>query len=446
MFDYVLMNAKIINEGRITEEDIAIKEGRIARIDQNISSLPAKRVIDLQGKYLMPGMIDDQVHFREPGMPHKGDIFTESRAAVAGGITSYMEMPNTNPPTLDVAALQEKKRRAAQKSLANYAFYLGTSTDNLEQVKRITPEHACGIKIFMGSSTGNMCIDDPAILEQFFAHAPILVATHCEDDHIIKQQLDYYQSLYGNNIPIALHPYIRSHQACYQSSLLAVSLARRYQTKLHVLHLTTAHELSLFDAGHHRNKRITLEACVHHLFFNEQDYARLGTRIKCNPAIKKRADQQALLTAVQQDRIDVIATDHAPHSWQEKQQAYTQAPAGLPLVQHALLSLFELQQRYQLDLPQIVTKACHAPADIYGVQQRGYIREGYWADITVVDMHQPYYVHPGNIAYKCGWSPFTGHRFPASIHHTFVNGKLAYDQGRICETGSGMALEFRYAS
>ena len=442
MFDYKLINCRIINEGVIRENDLAIKQGRIAHIDQDLSNLSARHTIDLQGKYLMPGMIDDQVHFREPGMPHKADIFTESRAAVAGGITSYMEMPNTAPPTLSVTDLQAKKQRASQKSLANYAFYLGTSTTNLEQVKRITNRDACGIKIFMGSSTGNMCIDDPELLTSFFANAPILVATHCEDDQIIRQQLAYYKDKYGDKVSPASHPYIRSHHACYQSSRLAVSLAKRYQTRLHVLHLTTANELNLFQAGRHQDKRITLEACVHHLFFNETDYIRLGNAIKCNPAIKQKADQLALINAVNQDIVDIIATDHAPHSWDEKQQPYLQAPAGIPLVQHALLSLFDLQKQGHINLTTIVKKACHAPADIYGVQERGYIREGYWADLTVVDCNTPYYVHRGNIAYKCGWSPFLGYRFPASIAYTFVNGRLAYQQGNIYEVGSGKALEF----
>ena len=450
MFDYKLINGKLINEGCITEQDLAIKQGRIARIDKNLSALPARVTMDLQGQYLMPGMIDDQVHFREPGLMHKGDIFTESRAAVAGGITSYMEMPNTNPPTLSAADLQAKKHRASKKSLANYAFYLGTSTTNLEEVKRISHKDACGVKIFMGSSTGNMCIDDPELLAQFFANAPILVATHCEDDQLIKQQLAYYKERYGERVPPTLHPYIRSHQACYQSSQLAVSLAKRYQTKLHVLHMTTANELQLFQSGSHQDKSITLEACVHHLFFNESDYPRLGNAIKCNPAIKQKVDQQALIAAVNNNTLDVIATDHAPHSRQEKQQAYLQAPAGLPLVQHALLSLFALHEQGHFALTTIVNKACHAPADIYGVQERGYIREGYWADLTVMDMNRPYYVHQGNIAYKCGWSPFLGYRFPTRVAYTFVNGKLAYEDvdghrhrhGQIHEVGSGQALEF----
>lgn len=438
----LISNATIVNEGRIREADILIRNGRIERIGKGLKAEGSDPVIDAGGKLLLPGMIDDQVHFREPGLTHKGDIATESRAAVAGGITSYMEMPNVNPPTLSAEALEAKYRLAAQKSLANHAFYLGASNDNLENIKSLDPKAACGVKVFMGASTGNMLVDDPKILEGIFAHSPVLIATHCEDTPTILANEERYKREFGDNLSAVHHPLIRSEEACYKSSALAVELARRHGAKLHVLHLTTAKELSLFSKGEVGDKQITVEACVHHLFFNQNDYAAKGNLIKCNPSIKTPADQSALIRAVDEDVIDIIATDHAPHTLEEKQRPYLQAPSGLPLVQYALLSLLELHFDGKFSLEKIVQKTSHAPARRFELKERGFIREGYWADLVLIDPARPTPVERASVLSKCGWSPFEGYRFRASIDTTLVNGRIVWRNGELDSSVPGQRLEF----
>lgn len=439
----LILNATVVNEGRIREADVLIRNGRIEHIGRGLRAEGSDQVIDAGGKLLLPGMIDDQVHFREPGLTHKGDIATESRAAVAGGITSYMEMPNVNPPTLNAEALEAKYRLAAQKSLANHAFYLGASNDNLENVKSLDPKAACGVKVFMGASTGNMLVDDPKILEGIFAHSPVLIATHCEDTPTILANEARYKREFGDNLSAEHHPLIRSEEACYKSSALAVELARRHGAKLHVLHLTTAKELSLFAKGEIDGKQITVEACVHHLFFNQNDYAAKGNLIKCNPSIKTPADQAALIRAVDEDLIDIIATDHAPHTLEEKQRPYLQAPSGLPLVQYALLSLLELHFDGKFSLEKIVQKTSHAPARRFELRERGFIREGYWADLVLVDPRRPTPVERESVLSKCGWSPFEGYRFRASIDTTLVNGRVVWRSGELDASAQpGQRLQF----
>jgi len=438
----LITNAKVINEGQIQALDVYIDNGRIESIGADLSSTPADRVIDAQGLYLMPGMIDDQVHFREPGLTHKGNIASESRAAIAGGITSYMEMPNTNPITDSAEAVEEKYQRAATKSLANFAFYLGATNTNLEAIKSLDPNLASGVKVFMGASTGNMLVNDPKVLEGIFEHCPILIATHCEDTPMIEANAQKFRERYGDDIPIECHPEIRSREACLKSSSLAVSLAKTHGANLHVLHLTTADELKLFQAGDVRHKKITAEVCVHHLFFSSDDYARLGAQIKCNPAIKLPSDRAALQQAVLDDVIDIIATDHAPHTWEEKQGTYFKSPAGLPLVQHALLSLLEHHYNGSFSLEKIVQKTSHAVAQRYQVKDRGFIREGYWADLVLVDLHKPTTVSKDNILYHCGWSPFQGTTFHSSIVSTIVNGHVVFDQGALQDAPLGQRLQF----
>jgi dihydroorotase len=439
----LILNATVVNEGRIREADILIRNGRIEQIGPGLNAGKGDQVIDAAGKLLLPGMIDDQVHFREPGLTHKGDIATESRAAVAGGITSYMEMPNVNPPTLTAETLEAKYQLAAQKSLANHAFYLGASNDNLENIKSLDPKAACGVKIFMGASTGNMLVDNPQTLEGIFAHSPVLIATHCEDTPTILANETRYKQQFGDDIAIEYHPLIRSEEACYKSSRLAVELAQRHGSRLHVLHLTTAKELSLFSKGEIRNKQITAEACVHHLFFNQNDYAAKGNLIKCNPAIKTAADQAALIKAVNDDLIDIVATDHAPHTWEEKQRPYLQAPSGLPLVQYALLSMLEHYFDGRFSLEKIVQKTAHAPAQRFDVHERGFIREGYWADLVIIDPQRRVTVERKAVLSKCGWSPFEGYTFRAGIDTTLVNGRIVYREGRIDPASiSGQRLQF----
>lgn len=439
----LITNARIVNEGSIKEADLLIKDGKIDQIGSALSAGLADQVIDAQGKFMLPGMIDDQVHFREPGLTHKGEIATESRAAVAGGITSFMEMPNVNPATLTHEALEDKYQRAKQKSLANFAFYLGASNDNLEQVKSVDPNAACGVKVFMGASTGNMLVDDPKILEGIFSESPILVATHCEDTPTIKANEAIYREKYGDDVPMQCHPKIRSEEACYMSSSMAVELAKKFGTQLHVLHITTAKELGLFTKGDVQGKSITAEACVHHLFFNETFYEEKGALIKCNPAIKTEFDQKSIIEAVNNDVIDVIATDHAPHTWEEKQQSYFNAPAGLPLVRHALLSLLEFYHQGIFSLETIVKKTSHNVARRYQVKDRGFIREGYWADLVLVDVNTPFLASKENALYKCGWSPFDGYQFASSIDTTIVNGNVIFKDGQFADTSSlGKRLEF----
>ncbi len=438
---WVLKNAVVVNEGRQFGADLIVAGGRIERIGVGLAAAGG-RELDLGGAWLLPGMIDDQVHFREPGFEHKGSIATESRAAVAGGITSYMEMPNCNPQTVTMAALLNKHTRAATASVANYAFYFGATNDNLEAIKGVDVSKACGVKVFMGASTGNMLVDDERTLEGIFASCPLLIATHCEDTPTITANEARARAEFGDAIPIQMHPRIRSAEACYKSSSLAVALAKRYASRLHVLHLTTARELELFEPGPVTAKRVTAEACVHHLFFDDAWYPTLGADIKCNPAIKTRADRLALLGAVNDDRIDVIATDHAPHTRQEKSADYLGAPAGLPLVQHALLSLIEHVRAGDMSIERVVGKTAHAPALLFDVRERGFIREGYWADLVVVDPGAATVVDDEPVYAKCAWTPFRGVTFHSRVTHTFVNGNLAFEHGRFHDVPAGRALEF----
>ena len=433
-----IVNARIVNEGAVVEGDLSIAGGRIAGVGARGPDGAA--VFDAAGAWLLPGMIDDQVHFREPGFEHKGTIATESRAAVAGGVTSYLEMPNCNPRTVTAEALEDKHARAAAGSMANYGFYLGATNDNLDAVKAVDRRLACGIKVFMGSSTGDMLVDDERTLEAIFANAPLLVATHCEHTPTILANESRARARYGDRIPFGEHPRIRSAEACYRSSSLAVALARRHGTRLHVLHLTTARELDLFEPGDSAGKQVTAEACVHHLFFDDTAYADHGARVKCNPAIKSAADRDALWTAVSDGRIDVIATDHAPHTAEEKARPYSTAPAGLPLVQHALLVLFEQVRSGRCTVATLVEKTAHAPARLFDVRERGFIREGYWADLVLVDPSAASRDEP--VLSKCGWSPFSGFPFNARVRATWVNGELRYRDGRFLPGAGGHAVEF----
>ncbi|MAF83555.1 MAG: dihydroorotase [Chromatiales bacterium] len=437
----LIKNACIVNEGQTIDGDVLIRAGRIERISAGITAAEADDIIDAGGLHLLPGLIDDQVHFREPGLTAKGDIATESAAAVAGGITSFMEMPNVKPPTTDRQALEDKYARATGRSRANFAFYLGASNDNLDEIRRLEPTDACGIKMFMGASTGNMLVDDPEVLDRVFADSPLLLVTHCEDTPMITANEQAMREKYGDDVPMAEHPVIRSAEACYASSSLAVELARRHDARLHVFHLTTGRELELFAPGPIGGKSITAEVCVHHLFFDESRYADLGTQIKCNPAIKTAADREALLDGLATGRLDVVATDHAPHLAEEKAGTYFNAPAGLPLVQHALLSLLEHVHDGRLSLELVVTRSSHAVADLFGITERGYIREGYRADLVLVDLKGKTTVSPKNILYKCGWSPFDGYRFRSSIAATLVNGVIAYRDGIVTDEIAGQRLD-----
>ena len=443
MNSYLIKAATIVNEGQKIVADVLIKDGFITKIGQNLSANGAQE-INAEGQYLLPGMIDDQVHFREPGLTHKADIFTESMAAVAGGITSFMEMPNTVPNTLTQDLLIDKYNIAAETSLANYSFYMGASNDNIEEVLKTDPKNVCGIKVFMGSSTGNMLVDNEKTLENIFSQAPILVATHCEDEATIRHNLADYKAKYGDDLTIDMHPLIRSAEACYKSSSLAVELAKRYHTRLHILHISTAKEIALFDNTIPlAAKKITAEACVHHLWFNDKDYATKGNFIKWNPAVKTEEDQNGILAGVLSDNIDVIATDHAPHTLEEKQQAYSQAPSGGPLVQHALPALLEMHLQGKISLEKIVEKTAHNLAICFDIEKRGFIREGYWADLVLVDLKDSWTVTKLNNFYKCGWSPFDGETFQASITHTFVSGNLAYVKGRFTTDQIGKRLTFK---
>ena len=437
-----IVNAKLVNEGRIVATDVLVRGDRIERI--GVGAVPAgAQVVDLGGKHLLPGLIDGQVHCREPGLTHKATIASESLAAVCGGVTSFLEMPNTTPPTTDRAALAAKKEIAAATCHTNYGFYLGATNTNLEEIRRAGPADACGIKVFMGASTGNMLVDDPATLEGIFREARLPVATHCEDTPMIREAEKRAREKYGDAVPMSEHPKIRSAEACYKSSSLAVGLARRHGTRLHVLHLTTARELSLFDAGPIAGKRITAEVCVHHLWYDESSYADLGARIKCNPAIKTAADRDALRRAVAADVIDVIATDHAPHTLEEKSRPYFEAPSGLPLVQHSLLMLLEQHRDGLYSLEKIVEKAAHSPAVLFGIERRGFVREGYFADLVAVDLDGSTLVDADEIRYKCGWSPLEGTRFHSRVLMTMVNGVPVYRGGQPTGARAARALEFR---
>lgn len=438
----LIKQARIVNRGTITEGDILIKDGRIVKIARDISA-PEAKIIDAKGQLAIPGIIDDQVHFREPGLTHKGEIYTEAKAAVAGGITSFMEMPNVNPPTLTQELLEAKYQRAAQCSLANYSFYMGASNDNIEEVLKTNPKTVCGVKIFMGSSTGNMLVDNEKTLANLFSQVPILIATHCEDERTIQANIAKAKAAYGEDIPIELHPVIRSVEGCYKSSSMAVSLAKKHNTRLHILHISTQDELALF-----RNdipleeKRITAEVCVHHLFFNSEDYATKGVKIKWNPAVKGRVHQEALLPALLSDKLDVIATDHAPHLPSEKANSYFNCPSGGPLVQHALNVMLDFYHKGKISIEKIVEKMCHAPAVCYELADRGYLEEGQWADIVLVDEQASWTVAPENILYKCGWSPFEGDTFKGKVNTTIVSGHLAYHEGKFDEKKWGERLAF----
>ncbi|MDQ3192129.1 MAG: dihydroorotase [Bacteroidota bacterium] len=440
--NYLIKGASIVNEGKIEVADVLIHNGRISAINSTIDPMPEVIIIEGQGKILLPGVIDDQVHFREPGLTHKADIYTESKAAVAGGVTSFMEMPNTVPNTLTIDLLEEKYKLAENKSLANYSFFMGASNDNMDEVLKVDPKNVCGVKIFMGSSTGNMLVDKRETLEGIFSKCKMLIATHCEDEETIQLNTQAYINKYGEDIPIEAHPLIRSAEACFKSSSFAIELAKKHNARLHVLHISTAKELELFEKKPLKEKRITAEACIHHLWFSDEDYKTKGTLIKWNPAVKTKNDKDAILNAVKEGLIDIIATDHAPHTLEEKQNKYLKAPSGGPLVQHGLVAMCELYHQGKITLEKIVEKMCHAPAELFEIEKRGFVKEGYWADLVLLDLNSPWKVEKQNIFYKCGWSPFENQVFKSKITHTFVNGHLAYDNGKFDETIKGSRLRF----
>ncbi|MEM6842983.1 MAG: dihydroorotase [Bacteroidota bacterium] len=443
MHNTKIINVRLVNEGKVQEVDVLIEGYFISRIDTDLSSVNTRDTYDAQGKYLLPGLIDDQVHFREPGLTHKATIYSESKAAIAGGITSFMEMPNTVPNTLTQDLLQDKYNIAARSSLANYSFYMGVSNDNLDEVLKTNTQQVCGLKVFMGSSTGNMLVDNEQTLRNVFAKSPMLVATHCEDEATIRANMQQFREKYGEEVPIECHPEIRNEEACYKSSSLAVALAKEFGTRLHVLHISTAKELSLFSNEIPlEEKHITAEACLHHLWFNNQDYEAKGTLIKWNPAVKTAQDQKAILAAVLDNTIDVLATDHAPHTLAEKQNTYFKAPSGGPLVQHNLVALLEMYHQGKITLEKIVEKACHHPAQMFQIDRRGFVREGYYADLVMVDLNQPWTVQSDNILYQCGWSPFEGTTFQSSVTHTFVSGRCVYADGHFDESQPGLRLQF----
>ena len=445
----LITDASIVNEGKTFLGSVLIEDQIISKIfteekrERLLEKTLADKIIDAKGKYLFPGCIDDQVHFREPGLTHKAEIYTEAKAAVAGGITTFMEMPNTVPQTLTQNLLEEKYQNAAKKSLANYSFFMGASNDNIDEVLKTNARNVCGIKIFMGSSTGNMLVDKRETLEEIFSQSKLLIAAHCEDETTIKHNLEIYKQKYGENIPIECHPLIRNDEACYRSSSMAVELATKHNTRFHVLHISTAKELSLFNNKIPlKEKRITAEACIHHLWFSDADYKTKGNFIKWNPAIKTSADRDAVLKGVLDNKIDIIATDHAPHTLAEKQQTYFKTPSGGPLVQHALVTMLELHHRGKITLEKIAEKMSHAVADCFKIEKRGYIREGYFADLVLVDLNAPWIVEKSNLLYKCNWSPFEGQTFQSKVTHTFVSGHLAYHNDHFDESQKGMRLLF----
>ena len=438
----LIKNAKLVNEGRIVEGDILIADAFILKIASDISD-PAAEVIDVKGSFVLPGIIDDQVHFREPGLTHKGTIATESRAALAGGITTFMEQPNTNPQTTTIQKLEEKFGMASNSAFANYSFLFGGTNDNLEELKKLDKNACSGVKLFLGSSTGNMLVDDEVVLEQIFRNTEMVISTHCEDETTIKRNLAKYKEEYGEAIPIKYHPLIRSTEACYLSSSKAIGLAKKTGARLHVFHLSTGKEMDLF-----RNdiplseKKITAEVCIHHLWFSDADYDTKGTLIKWNPAVKSAEDRRQLWEALLDDRLDVIATDHAPHLLDEKNNVYTKAPSGGPLVQHALPAMLEKHHQGIISLERLVQKMCHNPAILFQISKRGYLREGYYADLVVVDLNSPWEVTKENIAYNCGWSPFEGNTFASKITHTFINGHLGYENGNFSKKRNAKRLTF----
>jgi len=439
----LIVNAKVVNEGQVLEGDVLIRNERIEKTGKDLQSNKADQLVDAKGSYLFPGAIDDQVHFREPGLTHKATIHSESRAAVAGGVTSFMEMPNTVPPVFTQHLLEQKYGIASRTSLANYSFFMGASNDNLDEVMKTDTTQVCGLKIFMGSSTGNLLVDDPNVLEGFFSKFPSIIATHCEDEKTIRANLEKARAKYGEDVPVSEHPHIRSAEGCWLSSSFAVGLAKKHGTRLHVLHISTAKETDLFsNALPLEKKKITAEACIHHLWFCDEDYERLGTRIKWNPAIKTRADQDGIWRALLDDRIDVIATDHAPHTMEEKKSSYFKAPSGGPLVQHSLVAMMEFHKQGKISVENIARKMSHAPATLFRINERGFIREGYFADLVLVNPAAPWTVNSGNILAKCGWSPFEGQRFGSTVTHTWVSGHLAYEHGKLIEGKTGVRMTF----
>jgi dihydroorotase len=443
MREILIYNARLVNEGEVYQKDLLIRGEKIAKISNHIAPNGSEELIDAKGLHLLPGWIDDQVHFREPGLTHKATIASESRAAVAGGITSFIEMPNTNPQTTTQNALEDKLDRAAKTSIANYGFLFGGTNDNLEEIKTFDNTQAAGLKLFLGSSTGNMLVDDEQALKKIFSSTDLPIAVHCEDENTIRKNLSEYIAQYGDEIPIEKHPEIRSEVACYRSSSQAIRLAKATGARLHVFHLSTAIETELFSNDKPlAEKKITAEVCVHHLWFSEEDYAQKGTLIKWNPAVKKASDREALWKALNEDKIDILATDHAPHTLKEKQNPYTKAPSGGPLVQHAYIALLTAVQQGKTTLEKLVEKACHNPAILFKIQNRGFLREGYFADLVLVDLNQKYTVVKEDLLYQCGWSPFEGTTFEATINKTFVNGNLVYDDGEIIESALGKKLTF----
>jgi dihydroorotase len=442
----LIKNAEIVNEGKTFTGSVLINGEFIQEVfkgKDNFPKISLDEIIDGENCLLLPGVIDDQVHFREPGLTHKADLYTESKAAVAGGVTSFMDMPNTRPQAITLQLLEEKYSLAEEKSFANYSFYMGATNDNLDELLKIDPHKVCGVKVFMGSSTGNMLVDDEITLQGIFKNVPYLIAVHCEDEITIQKNREYFLSLYGNNLPVQFHPLIRDAEACYVSSSKAVSLAKKYNSRLHILHLSTEKEMQLFDNSVAlKNKRITAEVCVHHLWFSDRDYQQFGNKIKWNPAIKSEADRQALIRAVNDNTIDVIATDHAPHLLEEKQGNCFTAASGGPLVQHSLIAMLQLAKQGVFSREKVVEKMCHAPAELFNIEKRGFIRSGYYADLTLVNPNNSWKVSPENILYKCGWSPFEGMRFDTRVEKTWVNGHKVYDQGEFDEKVRGKRLLF----
>lgn len=445
MNNYLIKNANIVNDGKTFLGFVLVRNGEIKVVSEGKPQVDSEytEIVDAEGKFLIPGVIDDQVHFREPGLTHKADIFSESKAAVAGGITSYMEMPNTIPNATTIRELEKKYKRAREVSFANYSFYLGATNDNIKEIRKLDPGKNCGVKVFMGSSTGNMLVDDQKALELLFKESPTLIAAHCEDEKTIRKNTEKFKKEYGEKIPVRFHPQIRSEEACYKSSSLAVRLAKKLGARLHVLHLSTAKELDLFTQGtEFENKMITSEVCIHHLWFHEESYESKGPLIKWNPAVKTRHDRDSLLAGLLNDKIDVVATDHAPHTIEEKQSRYFQSPSGGPMVQHALAAMLELVHQNKITIEKVVEKMCHAPARLFNIKSRGFIEPGLKADLVLVDMDREWKVAHKNILYKCGWSPLEGEILHSRVSHTWVNGKLVFREGFFNEMIRGERLEF----
>lgn len=440
---FLIKNATLVNEGKSYLSDVLIVDGKIASVKPFITVEENIKIIDATGLHLLPGVIDDQVHFREPGLTHKGEIYTESKAAVAGGVTSFMEQPNTIPAATTIELLEQKYSRAKEVSLANYSFFMGTTNSNLEEILKLDARNVCGVKIFLGSSTGEMLVDNEAALDLIFSKVKMLVAIHAEDDEVIRKNIEHYKEKFGENIPVEFHPLIRSREACYNSSAKAIARAKKFGTRLHIFHVSTAEEIALFDNSVPlKEKKITAEVCIHHLWFSDADYKTKGTLIKWNPALKTAADRDALWKALLDNKLDVIATDHAPHTLDEKNQSYAKAASGGPLVQHSLVAMLEKSQEEKISIERVVEKMSHAVADLFRIEKRGYIREGYWADLVLVNLNSPWTVSKENIYAKCGWSPFEGTTFCSQVEKTFVNGNLVFDNGVFNEAQKGTRLLF----